>query len=188
MTRPLLVVISGKPGSGKSTLAQRLGDRSQLWLPVVSHDAIRSALRAPGGGPEMRLAVPGERSIGLFYDTVAHFLDAGASVIADLSWRRGISEAGLSRVAQLARPVNVHCDVSVETAHRRFLERDRALQPGVEPADGVHGAIVRQMERGEFPWNVFEPLDLDMPRILVDTSDGYQPGLDDVARFCWTAD
>jgi predicted kinase len=184
--RPLLVVVSGKPGSGKSTLAQRLGDRSLLWLPVVSHDAIRSALRAPGGAPETRLAVPGERSIALFYGTLAHYLGAGASVIADLSWRRGISEAGLGPVARLARPVNVHCEVSVEVAHRRFLDRDRALQPGVEPEDGVHGHLVRQMERGEFPWDVFDPLDLDMPRIRVDTSDGYRPGLEAVARFCWT--
>jgi adenylate kinase family enzyme len=65
VTRPLLVVVSGKPGSGKSTLAQRLGDRSLLWLPVVSHDAIRSALRPPGGAVETRGAVPVERSIRL---------------------------------------------------------------------------------------------------------------------------
>jgi predicted kinase len=187
VTRPLLVVVSGKPGSGKSTLAQRLGDRSMLWLPVVSHDAIRSALPAPGSAPEARGAVPPERSIGLFYDTIARFLEAGASVIAELSWRRGISEGDLARVARLGRAVDVHCAVPVELAHRRFLERERALQPGVEPADGPAGDIVRQMERGEFPWEVFDPLDLDMPRVRVDTSDGYLPGLDAVARFCWAA-
>jgi hypothetical protein len=158
-----------------------------LWLPVVSHDAIRSALRAPGGAPETRGTVPVERSIGLFYDTIVRFLEAGASVIAELSWRRGISEADLGRVARLARAVNVHCEVPVEVAHRRFVERERALQPGVEPADGPAGHIVRQMARGEFPWNVFDPHDLDMPRIRVDTSDGYRPGLEAVARFCWTS-
>ena len=187
MTRPLLVVVSGKPGSGKSTLAQRLGDRSRLWLPVVSHDAIRSALRRTIGPEDTRFAVPVERSIGLFYDTIARFLEAGASVIAELSWRRGISEGDLGRVARLGRAVDVHCEVPVELARRRFVERERALWPDVEPADGPAGHIVRQMERGEFPWELFDPLDLDMPRIRVDTSDGYRPGLDEVARFCWTA-
>jgi predicted kinase len=185
VTRPLLVVVSGKPGSGKSTLAQRLGDRSLLWLPIVSHDAIRSALRAPGSAAETRGAVPVERSIGLFYDTITRFLEAGASVIAEVSWRRGISEGDLGRVARLARAVDVHCEVPVDVAHRRFVERERALKPDVEPRDGPAGHIVGQMERGEFPWDVFDPLDLDMPRIRVDTSDGYRPGLDEVARFCW---
>jgi len=187
VTRPLLIVVSGKPGSGKSTLAQRLADRSQLWLPVVSHDAVRSALRAPGRPSEARGAVPVERSVGLFYDTLRHYLVAGASVIADFSWRRGLSEVDLGRVAALARTVNVHCQVPVDVAHRRFLERERALHPGLAPAEGPAGQIVRQMADGAFPWDVFDSLDLDMPRIVVDTGDGYRPGIADVARFCWTA-
>jgi predicted kinase len=182
---PLLIVVSGKPGSGKSTLAQRLGDRSLLWLPVLSHDAIRSALREPGRPAEARGAVPVERSIGLFYDSISRFLQAGASVIAELSFRRGISERDLGQVARLGRAVNVHCEVSIEVAHRRFLEREAALHPGVSPAEGPAGQIVGQMARGEFPWEVFDPLDLDMPRLRVETSDGYRPGLDEVARFCW---
>lgn len=185
-TRPLLVVVSGKPGSGKSTMARRLADRSLLWLPVVSHDAIRSALRLPIGPEDDRgRRVPVERSIGLFYATIEHYLRAGASVVADLSWRRGISEADLGKVARLARPVNVHCHASVEVAHRRFLERERVLHPEVAPEEGHAAHIVRQMAGGEFPWELFDPLDLDMPRIVVDTSDGYRPGLDAVARFCW---
>jgi predicted kinase len=185
--RPLLVVVSGKPGSGKSTVAQRLGDRSQLWLPIVSHDAVRSALRRPISAVDNRGTVPVQESVGLFYATLRHYLAAGASVIADFSWRRGISETDLGEVARLARPVNVHCQVSTELAHRRFLEREQALRPDVTPAEGPAGNIVHQMAEGEFPWDVFDPLDLEMPRIVVDTTDGYRPGLDEVARFCWSA-
>jgi predicted kinase len=185
VTRPLLVVVSGKPGSGKSTLAQRLGDRSQLWLPVVSHDAVRSALRQPIGPVDDRGTVPVQRSVGLFYGTLRHYIAAGASVIADFSWRRGLSEADLGRVAALARPVDVHCQVPVGVAHRRFVERERALHPGVPPEEGPAAHIVRQMADGEFPWATFDPLDLGMPRIVVDTTDGYRPGLAEIARFCW---
>ena len=185
VTRPLLVVVSGKPGSGKSTMAQRLGDRSQLWLPVVSHDAVRSALRQPIGPVDNRGTVPVQRSVGPFYDTLRHYLEAGASVIADFSWRRGLSETDLGRVARIARTVNVHCEVPVEVAHRRFLERERVLHPDVPPEEGPAANIVRQMADGELPWDVFDRLDLEMPRVTVDTSDGYRPGLAEVARFCW---
>jgi hypothetical protein len=58
----------------------------------------------------------------------------------------------------------------------------------VSPAEGPTGHIVRQVADGKFPWDVCDPLDLDMPRIVVDTSDGYRPAIDEVARFCWTAD
>ena len=187
MTKPLLIVVSGKPGSGKSTMAQRLGGRSQLWLPIVSHDAIRSALRGVGKPPEARGHVPVQQSVGLFYATLRHYLEAGASTIAEFSWRRGISEKDLGEVARLARAVNVHCQVTTELAHRRFLEREQALHPGVPPEQGPAANIVQQMAEGDFPWDVFDPLDLDMPRIVVDTTDGYLPGIDEVARFCWSA-
>lgn len=187
MTHPLLIVISGKPGSGKSTLAQRLGARSCLWLPVVSHDAIRSALRPPGATAEACGLVPVERSVGLFYATLRHHLEAGASVIAEFSWRRGLSEADLGKLLPLARPVNVHCELPVEMAHRRFLAREELLNPGVPPEEGPAGHVVRQMAAGAFPWPVFDPLDLDMPRIVVDTTNGYRPGIEEVTRFCWAA-
>src|SRR5437867_11377945 len=77
VTRLLLIVVSGKPGSGKSPIAQRLGDRSQLWRPVVSHDAVRSALRQPIGPVDDRGTVPVQRSVGLFYDALRHYLEAG---------------------------------------------------------------------------------------------------------------
>jgi hypothetical protein len=109
-------------------------------------------------------------------------------VIAEFSWRRGLSETDLGEVAKLARPVNVHCQVSTEVAHRRFREREQALHPGVPPEQGPAGHIVRQMAEGEFPWDAFDPLDLEMRRIVVDTADGYRPGLDEVARFCWKVD
>jgi predicted kinase len=184
---PLLVIVSGKPGSGKSTLAQRLGDRGALWLPVVSHDALRSGLREPylaaGRAPE----IPVQRSIGLFYRTVEELLQAGVSLIADLSFRRGLDEPRLRPLGDLARIVDLHCELSADVAARRFAERERALRPEVAPSAGPAGHLVEQMARGEFDWSVFDPLDLDVPRLRVDTADGYAPSLDGVAAFCRAA-
>ena len=40
------------------------------------------------------------------------------------------------------------------------------------------------MEAGTFDWVVFEPPDLDVPMLRVDTSHTYAPGLDTIIAFC----
>ena len=79
----------------------------------------------------------------------------------------------------------MHCALDAAAARGRFVARARAHHGGEVPA-GLR-PVVERMERGDFDWAEFDPLDLDVPRLRVDTSDGYAPGLDEVARFCWTA-
>ena len=47
--------------------------------------------------------------------------------------------------------------------------------------------FVAEMEVGTFDWSPFEPLDLDVPRLLVDTTDGYAPDLAAIVAFCLAA-
>ena len=194
---PLLVFVSGKPGSGKSTLARRLADA--LWLPLLSKDAIYEGLletRADTGLEALR-RVDGPTAVGVFYATVGSMLRQGVSLVAEHSFRRGLSEPDLRPLARIARLVNVHCDVAIEEARRRFVERERterhrfveALRPHrpdrVSRYDAEH--IVDQMERGAFDWAVFDPLDLDVPRLRVDTTGDYLPNLDQIVAFVRTA-
>src|SRR5262245_298507 len=118
---PLFVFVSGKPGSGKSTLAQRLADA--LWLPLVSNDAIRQGLLETRAGAENEAArvVDGPTAVGVFYATISFLLRAGVSLVAEFSFRRGLSEPDLRPLVQMARAVNVHCDTSFAEARRRFI-------------------------------------------------------------------
>lgn len=161
---PLLVFVSGKPGSGKSTLARRLADA--LWLPLISSDAIRQGLletRAAAEDEALR-QVDGPSAVRAFYAAVGFMLGQGVSLVAELSFRRGLDEPNLRPLAKVARLVNIHCDVPMELAQRRFIDRERTERrrfvealhrhrPGhVSPYDAGH--IIDQMERGAFDWDV----------------------------------
>ncbi|HVC32919.1 MAG TPA: AAA family ATPase [Chloroflexota bacterium] len=197
---PLFVFVSGKPGSGKTTLAQRLADA--LWLPLVSNDAIRQGLfetRAAARGEAARLAdvVDGPTAVGVFFSAIGFLLSAGVSLIADHSFRRGLSEPDLRPLVQSARLVNIHCDTLIEEAQRRFLQRERTqrrlfvedLRRHRPETFQRHDAdyVVDQIERGAYDWTVFDPLDLDVPRLRVDTTGEYVPSLDRIVAFIRSA-
>jgi hypothetical protein len=118
----------------------------------------------------------------------------GVSLVVELSFRRGLDEPRLRELQTLARVVNIHCEVPIPLALERFRAReaaDRARfreawmrhRPGFLPL-GSAQHYVEQMEQGTFDWSAFEPLDLDLPRLTVDSSDGYTPDLDAIVAFC----
>jgi predicted kinase len=181
--RPLLVLVSGKPGSGKSTLARRLGDHDALEVPVLSRDALKAGLEETVGMEEAerlgRSLV--SSSFDLFYQTIETWLRAGVSLIAEYSFTRTTPLAGLPALTGLARTVVVHCETSDQEAAARFIPREcgRAHLH----RDRIE-AIVEQMESGTFHWAIFQPPQLDVPVLRVDTTDGYAPDLPAIVAFC----
>ncbi len=171
--KPLLILVSGKPGSGKSTLARRLAAEDALWLPLVSCDPIRNGMLETG------VDATGRAAIDAFYGTLEYLLNRGVSLIADLSFRRGLDEAQLLPLSARSRMVNIHCETTIGEARRRFFERKRSRRP-TEGASRVMTAMVE----GRFDWATFEPLDLAIPRLYVDTTDGYLPGFATITNFC----
>ncbi|HEX5414699.1 MAG TPA: hypothetical protein VFZ25_03470 [Chloroflexota bacterium] len=141
--------------------------------------------------------VDGLSVVRAFYATVGFMLGQGISLVADLSFRRGLDEPNLHRLTKVARLVNVHCDVPIALAQRRFIDRGRTERRRFVEDLRRHrpdrasrydaGHIIDQMERGAFDWDVFDPLDLDVARLRVDTTGDYVPNLDAIVAFVRTA-
>ena len=189
--QPLLVLVTGKPGSGKSTLALALGRAENLGLPVLSRDALKVgmvetwAFAQPGAGREAietdalrSTLVP--RSFDLFYRTVAFWLEARVSLIAEYGFDRRC-EPALKSVIGRATTVVVQCGVPDAVAQRRFIERER--RDGTIRPDCL-AATIERIATGTDSWTRFEPLTVPLPTLHVRTEDHYQPSLPEISAFC----
>lgn len=188
---PLLVLVTGKPGSGKSTLAIVLGRAENLGLPVLSRDALKAgmvetwAFARPGAAREA-VETDGLRStlvpssFDLFYRTIASWLEAGVSLIAEYGFDRRCERA-LAGVIGLATTVVVQCDAPDAVAQRRFLAREQ--HDGKIRPDRL-AATIERVANGTDPWTRFEPMTLSLPAIRVDTEGQYKPPLPQISAFC----
>jgi hypothetical protein len=145
------------------------GSRGELW--VETHGSETDAVRDT--------VVP--LAYALFYQTIELWLRAGVSLIAENSFPRDRSASALRALTPLARTVVIHCDTSDEEAQHRFCARE-GVNPRARP--DLRTATVEQMERGTYPWRMFDPFNLGAPALRVDTSSGYVPGLDTIIAFC----
>ena len=172
---PLLVLVGGAPCAGKTTLAFRLG--AGLQLPVLSRDAIKDGLAESRGiaDPVQGRTLAGP-TFALFYGTIGRFLDAGCSLVAEHAFWRGRSEADLIPLVARARSVYVHCRLPRDEHIRRCAAR---LEGGGGARHGSHpdAEVLSRMRAGAFPWADFEPPDLGIPTIPVDTAVDHLPGL-----------
>jgi hypothetical protein len=118
----------------------------------------------------------------VFYEVVRRLLDAGAGVVAETNFHTGASEPALRRLAERRHAVLVHCHAPRALTFQRFRER---LASGERHPYFMDEAPLAEIAAGQLPaaWSRAVPLDIGIPRLDVDTSDGYSPGLEEIAAF-----
>jgi hypothetical protein len=132
------------------------------------------AVGRPSGVP-LSLTRPSPSSIG-----VGELIRSGCSVVAEAAYLRDLSEE-VKELAGQADACVVHCRVDREVAIERFIER--ADSDPVRRVSHPDDQIVAAMKIGAFDWERYEPMDLAVPVLRVDTTNGYDPALDDVVEF-----
>jgi predicted kinase len=177
---PFLVLVGGAPGSGKTTLALRLA--GELRLPLLMRDELKEVLYDTLGAPNRtRSAELGPVSYVLLYAVARRLLEAGVGAILEANFHRGHSEAGLTPLLTGADAVLVHCGGDPSTIVRRFRERvERAPRH-----PGHHDLDVLPRLQARLTTDIFEPLDLDVPTLRVDTTTDreYAPPFAEIVRF-----
>lgn len=176
---PALVIISGAPASGKTTLADRLS--LDLRLPIVAKDELKEALADAIGPPfdlptSMRL---GEGAYAMLYLVALRLLEARTGLIVESNFRRGVSETDLRPLLGRSDPALINCSAAPDVVQARYAARHERgdRHPAHLDADRS-AALADDLAAGRF-----EPLDLPIPTLVVDTTNGWRPAYDDIRDF-----
>jgi predicted kinase len=165
--KPRLIIISGPPGAGKSTLARPLARR--LGLPLFEKDTIKEGLADALGEHAAGLSRPlGRAAIKQIFDIAEELLRTGNGLVIEGAFHRGLAEIDLAPLLTLADATLIHVRADDALLLARF-ER-RITSPDRHP---IHNDGNRLGELRQFLAEGFaDPLDLDIRRIVIDTTYG----------------
>lgn len=187
MNKPYLFIVTGRPGSGKTTFAGELSRAAML--PVISRDQLKEGYVHTQGRPHNELPEDANRIVtDLFFKAIEGLIDGGVSLIAEAAFQHKVWSARLGPLMDKARVRLFICSPGGDgrVALERFLERGLS-DPRREYFHGDKG--VHMARAGvELTVSGYEELRLEATTWHIDTSDGYEPGIDELIKEVWGAE
>ncbi len=175
---PPLLLVSGAPASGKTRLSRRLS--AAYTLPLLARDAYKELLFDALGSPDRAAShTLGVAAYALLYASIGWLLDAGVGVVVDSNFHRGSSEESLAPLIARSRTVLLHCETTQEERASRHI--DRAVRGDRHP--GHHDGVMPKEVQANVEAGIFDPLDLDIPLLRIDTTRSYAPPLTAIVHF-----
>ena len=172
-----LIIVGGAPATGKTTLARELG--LSLQLPVISKDDIKESLAAPfaTGDREWSRRL-GAATYSALFTVAEQILSAGHGLVLESNFTRTQSEARLRELTRIAQAVVIVCRIPDALRRGRFAARAQRGRHRVHIDDAILAEW--SADDGDFL------IDLHVPRLAVDTTNGYEPSLDRIVEFART--
>ncbi|MFJ6485936.1 MULTISPECIES: AAA family ATPase [unclassified Streptomyces] len=176
MRKPRLIAVTGPPGAGKSTLARALA--AELGCPAILRDEVKQGMAAtlgPAATDTDALNVPVMQT---YFSTLGVLLRAQVTVVAEAAYQDRLWRPGLQPLADIADLWVIRCHAPARTLVGRIRERATRDRHRAAHADEQ---LLTDIATGAYDPEAFAEISLDARVVRVDTSDGYQPNLIEIA-------
>ena len=171
MQQPTLIIVTGQPGSGKTTLAHSLA--RAIKCPAICRDEIMEGLvntTNDKGSPGDAIAW---KIYDIFFDTIELLLKNNVTLVAEAAFQHKLWAPKLEPLQEKAHIRIITCHIEPELAYRRKVQRTEA--------DPSRARFYKDPKN--LPISPYNPPDMDIPTLTVDTSDVYSPGFEDIVIF-----
>jgi predicted kinase len=176
---PTLVIVSGAPATGKTTLARRLA--TDLRLPLLLRDELKETLADAIGLPSDVAASArlGTGAYAVLYLVALRLLEAGSGVVIESNFRRVQSEQELRPLIARSDAGLIHCTTAASVVEGRYIERHGRGERHAAHLDADRAtALAADLAAGSF-----DLLDLAVPTLVVDTTNGWRPTYEEIRDF-----
>lgn len=182
---PALIVVSGPPGVGKTTFAHKLA--RIVGCPAICRDEIKEGMVHANPGYQPTANDPlNLRTLRTFFDSLQLLLRAGVTVVAESAFQDKLWRPGLEPLLDLCAMRIVHLEADPGVVFER--KRRRLEQDPTRMAHADVSALQDEAALAAPSHDWFVPVSLPVPTLTVDTTDGYNPTLQEVAAFVDTVD
>lgn len=180
MNKPLLLVVTGTPASGKTTLAHMLAGK--INCPLISRDELKEGLVNTLNLAHTQL----EKSVDMhvydtFFETINLLISKQISIIAEAAFQHKLWKPKLLELSGRADIKIIICSCSIDLVKNRFANRllhnaDRERYHGDQ-------SVAASKEQVDALIENYQPIQMNVPTLQVDTSDNYNPGIDAIISF-----
>ena len=175
INKPLLVIVCGRPGSGKTTLAHGLSQK--IRCPIISRDELKEGYVNTVQKEHSGLA--NEEVINVnngFFNVLKLMADHRISCIAESAFQDKLWAPQYEALSQRANIILVMCKADSVISNKRYLERKRD-----DPSrEYFHGDSSVKTENDVYE---YIPPRFPVPVLEVDTTNGYEPGMEEIIAF-----
>lgn len=175
---PTLIVITGRAGSGKTTLSRTLAQA--IRCPIISRDEIKEGLVNTIQSSTDSLEIDLNRQVyHTFFETLEFLLNRQITLIAEAAFQHKLWTPKLEPLQAIARIKIILCAISPSLAKSRFIQR------GINDPERAQFHDDWTIQQTDEDWlsRPYEPPQLTVPTLIVDTSNEYQPMFDDIVAF-----
>lgn len=184
ITRPLMIVVDGTRATGKSTLARQIAD--ELSLPSFSKDALKETLydalvdgHETKASPEMSEKI-NTLALSTLISIANELVSRNVGIVLEADFRPEVGKDLFAPFMKSATLRQIHCKVQERELENREGQRQQEGDRHPVHVDDLE-KVKTQIHAGDF-----EPIPVPIPLLLVDSTNGFHPPLEEIVTFART--